>query len=407
MKNSLTPISDPLCLSALVAKLISHRGTKTLRRQIAFVFFLSILSSCTNKADKSEPASKNENVTSNEVSLTEEQFKSLGIELGGTQMRSISGSVKANGVLDVPPQNLVTISAPLGGFVKNTELLQGMKVKKGQTVVVMEHPDYIQLQEDYLTTKNQLEFLELEYQRQEELAKENVNAAKALQQAKSNYFGAKAKVQGLKAKLKLININPQDLETGEIKNTISIASPIAGFVTQVNVNIGMHVNPMEIMFKIVDTEHLHAEAQVFEKDITQLKIGQLVRVYLSNENKERLAKIFLIGKEITPERTIRVHCHLEEEDITLIPGLYFKALIETDPHPVTTLLNEAIVDFDNKQFVFVEQEAIKRSYKMIEIQKGKSEGNFSEVILPASVEAKKIVLKGTYALLGILKNTEE
>lgn len=374
---------------------------------MAFIFFLSILSSCANNADKSEPASKNENVISNEVTLTEEQFKSLGIELGRPQMRSISGSIKANGMLDVPPQNLVTISAPLGGFVKNTELLQGMKVKKGQTIVVMEHPDYIQLQEDYLATKNQLEFLELEYQRQEELSKENVNAAKALQQAKSNYFGAKAKVQGLKAKLKLININPQDIEAGEIKNTISIPSPIAGFVTQVNVNIGMHVNPTEVMFRIVDTEHLHAEAQVFEKDITQLKIGQLVRVYLSNENKERLAKIFLIGKEITPERTVRVHCHLEEEDITLIPGQYFKALIETDPHQVATLPIEAIVDFDNKQFVFVERESGNRKYEMVEVQTGKSESGFTAADLPASIETKKIVLKGTYALLGVLKNTEE
>jgi membrane fusion protein, heavy metal efflux system len=384
-----------------------YKGAKTQSLYVLFISFILFACSSNSEKNKDDSIAKAENVKSNEVTLSEEQFKSLGIELGSPQMRSISGSVKANGMLDVPPQNLVTISAPLGGFVKNTELLQGMKVKKGQTIVVMEHPDYIQLQEDYLTTKNQLEFLELEYQRQEELAKENVNAAKALQQAKSNYFGAKAKVQGLKAKLKLININPQDIEAGEIKNTISIPSPISGFVTQVNVNIGMHVNPTEVMFKIVDTEHLHAEAQVFEKDITQLKIGQLVRIYLSNENRERLAKVFLIGKEITPERTVRVHCHLEEEDITLIPGQYFKALIETDPHQVATLPTEAIVDFDNKQFVFVEQEAGKRNFEMVEVQTKKSESGFTEVDLPTSIEAKKIVLKGTYALLGVLKNTEE
>jgi membrane fusion protein, heavy metal efflux system len=364
------------------------------------------LLACGTEKKQDEPTSKNEIApTENVVSITEEQFKLLKIVLGQPEKLSMNGLVKANGVLDVPPQNLVTISAPLGGFVKHTELLQGMKVRKGQTIVVMEHPDYIQLQEDYLTSKNQLEFLELEYKRQEELAKENVNAAKALQQAKSNYFGTKAKVQGLVAKLRLVNINPQELETGEIKNTISIPSPIAGFVTQVNVNIGMHVNPTEIMFKIVDTEHLHAEAQVFEKDVPQLKIGQLVRIYLSNENKERLAKVFLIGKEITSERTVRVHCHLETEDVSLIPGLYFKALIETDPQQVTVLPNEAIVNFDNKQFIFVETQTY--NYEMIEISKGKSEESFTEVILPASIEAKKIVVKGTYSLLGMLKNVEE
>jgi membrane fusion protein, heavy metal efflux system len=396
--------SAPLCLSALVVVIFNHKGTKAIRICLALLF-APLIFSCSEKKQE-EQNSKSEIVTTeNVVSITEAQFHLLGIVLGQTEKRSVTGLVKANGVLDVPPQNLVTISAPLGGFVKHTELLQGTKIRKGQTVVVMEHPDYIQLQEDYLTNKNQLEYLELEYKRQEELAKENVNAEKALQLAKSNYFGAKAKVQGLIAKLKLININPQELETGEIKNTISIPSPISGFVTQVNVNIGMHVNPTEMMFKIVDTEDLHAEVQVFEKDVAKLKVGQKVHVYLSNENKERLAKVFLIGKEITPERTVRVHCHFEKEDTSLLPSSYFKALIETDSKQVITLPNEAIINFDNKQFVFVEKQSF--NYEMVEITKGVVEENFTEVSLPPSIEAKRIILKGTYALLGILKNTEE
>jgi cobalt-zinc-cadmium efflux system membrane fusion protein len=378
-----------------------------MKNRIRLLLLLTVFWAACSKKDKSTETTTAQPTEIAHVSLSQEQQKLLGIVLGQPILRSMNGTLKANGMLDVPPQNMVTVSAPLGGFVKSTELLQGMKVKKGQTVIVLQHPDYIQLQEDYLTSKNQLEFLDLEYKRQEELAKENVTAAKALQQAKSNYFGTKAKVQGLRAKLKLININPQELENGEIQNTISIPSPISGFVTEVNVNIGMHVNPTDVLFKIIDTEHLHAEAQVFEKDVPRLKIGQQVRVYLSNENKERLAKVFLIGKEITAERTVRVHCHLEGEDPSLIPGLYFKALIETDPQQVTTLPNEAVVDFENKQYVFVEQKAGVLEYEMIEISKLKSEEDFTEVALPSSIAGRKIVLKGTYALLSILKNTEE
>jgi cobalt-zinc-cadmium efflux system membrane fusion protein len=378
-----------------------------MKNRIRLLLLLTVFWAACSKKDKSTETTTVQPTEIAHVSLSQEQQKLLGIVLGQPILRSMNGTLKANGMLDVPPQNMVTVSAPLGGFVKSTELLQGMKVKKGQTVIVLQHPDYIQLQEDYLTNKNQLEFLDLEYKRQEELSKENVTAAKALQQAKSNYFGTKAKVQGLRAKLKLININPQELENGEIQNTISIPSPISGFVTEVNVNIGMHVNPTDVLFKIIDTEHLHAEAQVFEKDVPRLKIGQQVRVYLSNENKERLAKVFLIGKEITAERTVRVHCHLEGEDPSLIPGLYFKALIETDPQQVTTLPNEAVVDFENKQYVFVEQKAGELEYEMIEISKLKSEEDFTEVALPSSIAGRKIVLKGTYSLLSILKNTEE
>src|SRR2546421_8621006 len=146
---------------------------KTLKT-ISLAFFLPLIISCSSKKEETK-LTEHDEVMKDEVTLTEEQFKSLSLQLGSTEMRSLSKNIKANGILDVPPQNLVSISAPMGGFVKSTDLLQGMHVNKGQVIVVMEHPDYIQLQQDYLDNKNQLEFLEQEYKRQQDLAKENVN----------------------------------------------------------------------------------------------------------------------------------------------------------------------------------------------------------------------------------------
>ncbi len=364
--------------------------------------------SCSSKKEEAKPVEVAQ-VAKNEITLTEEQFKSITPQLGTTEMRSLSKNIKANGMLDVPPQNLVSISAPMGGFVKSTELLQGMHVNKGQVIVVMEHPDYIQLQQDYLDSKNQLEFQEQEYKRQQDLAKENVNALKSLQQSKSNYFSTKAKVQGLLAKLKMININPTELEAGEIRSTISLTTPIEGYVAQVHVNLGQHVSPTDVMFRIVDTHHVHAEAQVFEKDLPQLKIGQLARIRLSNENKERIAKVYLIGKEITAERTVRVHCHLEGEDPNLIPGTFFSAIIETGAHQTAALSSDAIVNFEGKTFVFVEIDATKHHYKIVPIEVGGSDSGFYEVTfkeeLPEDLK-NKIVVKGAYHLLNVLKNVE-
>lgn len=368
------------------------------------ILLLFVIGACSTSPEKNSTDEKAD-ANLQEIQLSAEQYKSLNIELGLPQKRTIGNTIEVTGVLDVPPQNLVTISAPLGGFIKSTELLQGMRVKKGQTIVTLEHPDYIQLQEDYLLAKNQLEFLELEYKRQEELGKENVNSAKSLQLSKSNFLSTKAKVQGLTAKLKLVNIRIQDLENGEIKSAISIPSPISGYVTQVNVNLGMRVTPTDILFKIIDTEHLHAEAQVFEKDLPALKVGQRVRLFLSNETKERRAKVFLIGKEISAERTVRVHCHLEEEDLSLIPGLYFKAFIESETTLVDTLPDEAIVEFENTHFVFVENQTLQ--YTLAEIEIGKTQNGFTQVILPQAIAKKNIVINGTYSLLSILKNTEE
>jgi cobalt-zinc-cadmium efflux system membrane fusion protein len=371
---------------------------------VGFFFIFS----CSKPTPSDQPKLNAVAETTSQVTLTEEQFNTVNLQVGKLEQRGITGSIKANGMLDVPPQNLVTISAPLAGFVKHTELLQGMKVKKGQLLVTLENQDYIQLQQDYLDSKSQLEFLELDYQRQQELAKENVNAAKSLQLSKSNYHSAKAKVQGLKAKLHLINIETDILEKGTISSTISLFSPIAGYITKVNINIGIHVNPADVMLEIVDTEHLHAEAQVFEKDITKLRVGQKVHLTLANETRERNATVYLIGKEITPERTVRVHCHLTEEDHSLIPGSYFNATIETSVQLVSCLPEKAVVSFDGKEYVFIVTNESKRTYEMTEVEIGQSSDGFKEIILPKKLTGEKtFVINGAYDLLSFLKNTEE
>lgn len=371
-----------------------------------FLGFTIALTSCkkSNEVVTAQPESGSPVI--NEVLLTDEQVKTLDIRVGKIEKRELSNTVKVNGMLDVPPQNLVTISAPLGGFVKYTELLQGMKVNKGQVLAVMEHADYIQLQQDYLDSRNQLEFLELEYKRQQDLASENVNSAKTLQLTKSNYLSMKTKTEGLRSKLKLINISPAEIENGEIRNTISIIAPISGYVTQVNVNIGVYVNPTDVMFKIVDTDHLHAEAQVFEKDLGKLKIGQRVLMTLTNEVKPRMAKVYLIGKEISSERTVRVHCHLDKEDPSLIPGMYFTAIIEVGDNSVNALPENAIVSFEGKDYIFISNS--KNSFTMVEIQSGVTESGYTEIMLPEGFDAAaSIVTNGTYALISKIMNAEE
>jgi cobalt-zinc-cadmium efflux system membrane fusion protein len=373
---------------------------------LAFVFTAVLISSC---GSKSEEATKEEHhdEEASIVELTPEQVKIINLKLGKIEMKDLSGAIKVNGMLDVPPQNLVSISAPMGGFVKSTELLQGVKVTKGQTIVVMQHPDYIQMQQDFLETKSQLEYLEAEYKRQQELSKDNVNSQKTLQLAKSQYEGMLAKNAGLKSKLMMLGINGEKLTSQTMQNSITITSPISGYVTSVNVNIGMYVNPTDVMFKIVDTEHLHAELTVFEKDVPKIKLGQKVRFTLANETDERTATVYLIGREISSDRTVRIHCHLDKEDLDLLPGMYLKAYVEAGTQRLSALPNEAIVNFEGKDYVFVaEKEA--NHFKMLEVTKGISELGYTEIVTKEGLNNESlIVTNGAYDILAKIKNSEE
>ncbi|HRH62094.1 MAG TPA: efflux RND transporter periplasmic adaptor subunit [Bacteroidia bacterium] len=377
-----------------------------INKTLALLFIAVLFASCGSKTEETKQEEHHEEEAS-VVELTPEQVKIINLKLGKIEMKDLSGAIKVNGMLDVPPQNLVSISAPMGGFVKSTELLQGMKVSKGQAIVVMQHPDYIQMQQDFLESKSQLDYLELEYKRQQELSKDNVNSQKTLQQAKSQYESMLAKNAGLKAKLMMLGINGDKLTSQTIQNTISINSPISGYVTHVNVNIGMYVNPTDVMFKIVDTEHLHAELTVFEKDVPKIKIGQKVRFTLANETDERTATVYLIGREISEDRTVRIHCHLDKEDLDLLPGMYLKAYVEAGTQSLPAIPNEAIVNFEGKDFIFVaEKEA--NHFKMLEVTKGISELGFTEVEMKEGLNNESlIVISGAYDILAKIKNSEE
>jgi len=370
------------------------------------------------KSDSTHEEHEHEHEEGGEIELTPDQARGIGIETGTVSVRTLSGTIKVNGTLDVPPQQMLSVSAPMGGFLRSSDLLQGKHVNKGQLIATLEDPAYLQLQQDYLETASQLDFLKVEYERQEELMKENINARKTFEQAKANYRSSEARLAGLKAKLQLVKLDIAKLEKGQIQPTINVYAPISGYVTEVNVNLGKYVNPTDVMFEIVDTEHLHAELTVFERDVPKLKIGQKVRFILANELKERMATVYLIGREINADRTVRIHCHLDKEDRELLPGMYLTAFVETKNELQPSLPESAIVNYEGKNYIFIKEEeehvdkeggAPHQHFKAVEIQTGVAELGYVAVMLPQGIDTKTtpIVFKGAYDLLSKWKNSGE
>jgi cobalt-zinc-cadmium efflux system membrane fusion protein len=261
----------------------------------------------------------------NTVEATAAQYKAIGIDLGSADQKNLSGLLKVNGFIDVPPQNLVSVTTQMGGIIKSTPLLQGSSVSKGQVIAVLQNQDYVQLQQDYLESKSQLELSDSEYKRQQALAQQNVNSQKVLQQSKAQYQTMQARANALKQRLRLINISPESLTAGNIRSSVNIYAPISGYVTKVNVNTGKFVAPNDVMFEIVNSSNLHVELNVFEKDAEKVKPGQKVRFNLSNDSTDRIAIVQLVGREINPDKTVTVHA-IAKGSVKFIPGTYLKAL---------------------------------------------------------------------------------
>ena len=349
------------------------------------------------------------------IEMRADQIKLANIELGAIEIRSLGQILKVNGIVSVAPQNLATVCMPLGGFIKNTTLLPGYAVNKGQTLAVIENQDFVDIQQNYLEAKNKLIFAEAEYNRHSDLYKDDVYSAQNLQQITMEYMTDKALVKSLEQKLMLIAINPDRLNEDNISSTVNLVSPIKGFLKAVNVNIGKYVSPTDILFEIVNSDKLFLELTLFEKDADKVTAGQKIKFYINNESEEHEAVITQTGKSVSDDKTFRVYASVTSSCKNVLPGMYVNAYIEESDNKVTALPSEAIVSFDDKDYIFTfereKEEAGKpfTEYRMIEVKKGVSGSGYTEIKLPAgfNFSAAKIVMKGAYNLLSAKKNAGE
>ena len=342
------------------------------------------------------------------VSLTEAQIKSANIELGKIEEREISTTLKLNGKIDVPPQNMISVSMPLGGFLKSTKLLPGMHIKKGEVIATMEDQQYIQLQQEYLMEKSKLAYSENEYRRQKELNVSKASSDKVFQQSEMEFKNQRITLSALSEKLRLIHINPETLSEASLSRSINIYSSIDGFVSKVNVNIGKYVNPSDIIFELINPSDIHLNLKVFEKDLDKLSIGQKLIAFNNNQSDKKYpCEIILVSQDLSEDRSADVHCHFEAYDKTLLPGMYMNAEVEIMMKNVASINEDAIVSHDGKDYIFFSKS--KTEFELVEIKKGNSENNFTEVnaLDGRDLKNSKIVVKGAYSLLMQMKNKSE
>jgi cobalt-zinc-cadmium efflux system membrane fusion protein len=281
-----------------------------------------------------------------------------------------------------------------------------MHLVKGEAIATMEDQQYIQLQQDYLSAASNLKFAELEYNRQKDLNSSKASSNKAFEEADASFQNYKINVKSLSEKLKLIGINPDQLNEKNISRSIEIHSPIDGYVSHVNVNIGKYVNPTDVLFELVNPADIHLGLTIYEKDLDKLFIGQKLMAYTNHKPEVKYpCEIILIGKDLSKERSVEVHCHFEKYDKTLIPGMFMNADLEINSNDAKVLPDEAIVRFENVNYAFIAKD--KNTFEMVEVKLGNTENGLTEVKMDEALYDSRFVIKGAYNLLMQLKNKAE
>jgi cobalt-zinc-cadmium efflux system membrane fusion protein len=364
--------------------------------------------------------------------ITSRQYKAAGIELSKLQTTNLAGSIRVTGVLEAPTQSLAGISTYLGGIIKSILVSPGSYVRKGQTVMTLEHPDFLKLQEEYTSTKNNLVFLEQDLERKKELISGNATSGKSLQEAESRHNVEKSRLASIASKLSMLGISTEELNKGNLSRILALRSPISGYVTHIHGSLGSYAEPNKNLFEVVDNSNILVRLDVYEQDFYKINSGTKVIIILPNQNNQQIeGSIVTLGKAMDPvTKSIPVYAEIRNNKRQdLIPGIYVNAELYLNGHKATVAPTEAVIRSGEKQYLFIVNEelcsnpnvpgkdpytvkdvagnTISLAYRMIEVKtgaedKGMVEINPSQPILLTD----QVVMKGAYYLMSALKSGE-
>ena len=330
-------------------------------------------------ADESESAGQE----NGEIVLSRSQFESSGMQVGGFSTQAFSATIRANGMVDVPPESRVAVSTFYGGYVQDLRLLEGQQVRKGQVLFSLENPDFVKMQQEYLEAKGQLAYLKGDYERQQTLAQENIASQKNFLKAEADYQSTLARYESLKKQLSLIHIDPAAVEGGSLRSSVPVYAPIGGYITEVKATPGMFLNSTDVAVRITSTGHLHLELAVFEKDILRIKKGQKIHFSLpDNRDAVYEASVYLVGKIVEPEkRTVNIHAHLADESNNerFIPGMYVEAGIIAQSSTAAALPEEAVINLEDRYFVLIQKAGEDLRFERREVVAGRRNEGFIEI----------------------------
>ncbi|WP_258929705.1 efflux RND transporter periplasmic adaptor subunit [Flavobacterium davisii] len=323
--------------------------------------------------------------------------------------------MKASGYTTVPPQNKANVSTLINGIVKDIYVLEGTYVEKGKVLATIQNLEVTKIQEDYQTAVANIDYLQLEYNRQKTLSDEDVNPKKTFQEVKSKLTIEKAKAQAAKNKLQALNISLKGSTS-----LIPILAPISGYIGKINITKGAFTDTGLALFEVVNNSEMHLDLNVYEKDLDKIAVGQEVDFILTNQSNRMIkGKIFGINKSFSNEsKTVAVHAKINPSySKDLITGMYVTANINVTNQTVLALPKDAVVRNGEKYYIYIQEDSHKEDpkeahenekeeeneihFKALEVVPGTTDLGYTEIKLIESIPSNtKIVTKGAFYLLS-------
>ncbi len=395
-----------------------------MKKYITLIFAVSVLltgckkeSEATETKEATEVEKPDEHEDPNVAHFTEEQIKTVGIQMGSIESKELSNTIKVSGMLTVPNQNKAFVTPSYSGIVRSLYVQPGSYVSKGKVIATISNPDLIVMQQQLQQVNGQIRMAELEVTRAQQLYKGNAAPLKKFQQAQTDLATLRSQRSGLQKQLGSIGA------AQGYSSSLAVRAPISGTVSKVIAQIGSNVDMASPIAEIVSNAALHLDIYVYEKDLGKVQPGQTIHFTLTNSpGKEYDAKITLIGTAFEGEsKTVPVHAQVVGDRAGLIDGMNVTAVISLDNQTAASVPTEAIVNDKGQDFIFIMQnkddkegdnkktvEEKEISFEKIPVAKGVTDLGYTQItpLKPMPPNAK-IVTKNAFFILAKLNNKGE
>lgn len=385
-----------------------------------------------NEAAKEPVAEEHHEEESGIVTLTHEQIKAVGIELGTLEQKNLGSSIKVNGKLEVPAQNKASVTSLYGGVLQQILVHPGSSVRKGQAIATIANTELTGIQQNLISVNAHLKLAQLEYNRQKELVAGNAAPLKNLQKAQAELSSLQAQESALKKQLSTLGISASSVTSGNISSTLTITAPITGTISDIHAQIGSKVDAATPVAEIVNNAQLHLDLFVYEKDLPSIKEGQTIHFTLTNNpGKEYDARIFSIGTAfIDASKSVPVHAEVQGEKTGLIEGMSITAIISIGNRTAMAIPTEAIITNGGKDYIFIQTDkkaehekedaghknevheddkhAATINFERVQIVRGVTDLGFTEIQPVSELLANaRIIVKGAFFVMAKMTNAGE
>ncbi len=376
-------------------------------RILPVALLIMFLSACGGVGSTSEAGEEGEHHDEEhegaEVELTPTQIEAIGLETAGFERKTLSGTLKVNGRLMLPPQDQAQVGTLMGGTITRILVTEGQTVQKGQVLAELASTEFLQLQQDYLESAAQLVVKRADFNRQRDLRTDNINAERTLQQAQSDLLSAEARQKAMAEKLKLFGVDPEGFTASAIRSSFAVRAPIPGSLHTIAITTGQYAEPNKPLFDITDNRALHIDLTVFEQDLAQVREGQKVSFTIANDaHSSHEAEIYGVNRSFEiGQQAVVAHAHMKDIDDHLLPGMFIDARIQVKSDSALAVPNDAIVSNGDDHFIFVQHE--ENTFKQVQVRIGVSDQGYTAITpFEQLADDVKVVVSGAYYLLSEL-----